>query len=67
MVFNPRGRTIGGKKFTSFVSFKNKAEANKTATRLRSRGDLVRVIKTKKMVAGRKFPFTVFTSKGRKR
>ncbi len=62
-----RGRTIGGRKFTSFISFKKKAEAEKEATSLRRGGDLVRIIKTKKTVAGKRFPFTVFTSKRRRR
>ena len=57
-----RRRKIEGKIFRPFIAFKKKSEAQKEARGLRSGGDFVRIIKRKK-----KFPFQIFTSKGRKR
>lgn len=54
-----KGRRIDGKFFESFATTKKKRIAKASAKRLRSRGDLVRVIKVKK-------GFEIITRKGRK-
>ena len=57
-----KGRTIDGKFFKSFVKFKKKSNAQKTANALRKRNDQVRIVKTKG-----KFPFELVTRKGRRK
>jgi hypothetical protein len=56
-------RKINGIKYTSFMSFKKKKDAKKTAEGLRSRNGLARVIPIKKKQSGHTYHYGVYTGR----